>query len=37
LALLSSITSIQKKLRLFSGLRGKLGAADKTQLKLAKQ
>ncbi|MEI6819345.1 MAG: hypothetical protein WCL19_07055, partial [Verrucomicrobiota bacterium] len=36
-ALLSSITGIQKKLRLFYGLKGKLGAGDKTQLKLAKQ
>jgi hypothetical protein len=35
-ALLSSITGIQKKLRLFSRLEGKLGAAEKTQLKLAK-
>ncbi|MGB6222605.1 hypothetical protein [Haloferula sp.] len=35
-ALLSSITGIQKKLRLFSGLEGKLGAAEKKQLKLAK-
>ena len=35
-ALLSSITGIQKKLRVFSGLKGKLGAAEKTQLKLAK-
>jgi hypothetical protein len=34
--LLSSITGIQKKLRLFSGLKGKLGAAEKNQLKLAK-
>jgi hypothetical protein len=36
-ALLSSITGMQKKLRLFSGLKGKLGAAEKTQLKLAKR
>ena len=36
-ALLASITGIQKKLRMFSGLKGKLGAADKTHLKLAKR
>ena len=36
-ALLSSITGIQKKLRLFAGLKGRLGAAEKTQLTLAKR
>ena len=35
-ALLASITGIQKKLRVFSGLKGRLGPAEETQLKLAK-
>jgi|GEM_PF-4123777 len=36
-ALLSSITGVQKKLRLFTGLKGHLAADEKTQLKLAKK
>ncbi len=36
-ALLSSITGVQKKLRLFAGLTGGLSVAEKTQLKLAKK
>lgn len=35
-ALLSSITGIQRKLRLFADLKGQLDASDKTQLQLAK-
>jgi hypothetical protein len=36
-ALVSSITGIEKKLRVFSGLKGKLRAAEKKQLKQAKK